>query len=72
MRAFQKLVKNGNAAGVSIPRPLLIHLGWLPGEFFILELLEDDSIRVRRPRELDFAPMSAPRMLPQPNSLGVR
>lgn len=62
-RAFQKLVRNGNAVGVTIPRPILIHLGWLAGEQMILELLEDQSIRVRRPCERDFAPISAPRMV---------
>jgi antitoxin component of MazEF toxin-antitoxin module len=63
MRALQKLVRNGNATSISIPRPILVHLGWLPGEQFILELLEDGSVRVRRPVERDFAPIGAPRML---------
>jgi antitoxin component of MazEF toxin-antitoxin module len=63
MRALQKLVKNGNAIAVSIPRPLLVHLGWLPGESIIIELLEDDSIRLRRPVERDFAPQGAPRLI---------
>jgi antitoxin component of MazEF toxin-antitoxin module len=64
MRALQKLAKNGNSTCVSIPRPILIHLGWLPGEPIIVELLEDDSLRLRRPVMQDIAPISAPRMLP--------
>jgi antitoxin component of MazEF toxin-antitoxin module len=62
MRALQKLVRNGSSTQVTMPRPLLIHLGWLPGEAVIIELLEDDSIRIRRPREADFAPVRMPRM----------
>jgi antitoxin component of MazEF toxin-antitoxin module len=72
MRALQKLVRNGNATGISIPRPMLVHLGWLPGEQFILELLEDGSVRVRRPVERDFAPIGAPRMLSEPLTAGGR
>lgn len=63
MRAIQKLVRNGNATAVAVPRPMLINLGWLPGESIVLELLEDRSIRIRRPCERDFAPMGAPRII---------
>jgi antitoxin component of MazEF toxin-antitoxin module len=63
MRALQKLTTRGNSTGVSIPRVLLHRLGWLPGESVILELLEDDSVRVRRPVERDFAPLGAPRLV---------
>lgn len=63
MRAFQKLVKNGNSTAVSIPRTLLVHLGWLPGESVIIELLEDNTLRLRRPTERDFAPQGAPRLI---------
>lgn len=63
MRALQKLVKNGNSTAVSIPRPILIHLGWLPGEQVVMEVLEDKSIRVRRPCERDIAPLGAPRLV---------
>lgn len=63
MRALQKLVRNGNATGISIPRALLLHLGWLPSENVIIELLEDNSLRVRRPVERDFAPLGAPKMM---------
>jgi antitoxin component of MazEF toxin-antitoxin module len=54
MRALQKIVRNGNSTHVAIPRPLLIHLGWLPGESLIVELLEDDTLRLRRPQADDF------------------
>ena len=63
MRALQKLVGNGNATAVSIPRAMLFYLGWLRGEHVVLELLEDDSIRVRRPCERDFAPLGPPKLL---------
>lgn len=62
MRAIQKLVRHGNSTHVAIPRPLLINLGWLPGEFVILELLEDGSVRLRRPQAEDLAPVRVPRL----------
>lgn len=62
MRALQKLTRNGSSTAVTIPRTLLHTLGWLPGEAIILELLEDRSVRIRRPVERDFAPVGAPRL----------
>jgi len=47
MRAFQKLVRNGNATAVTIPRAVLFHLRWLPGDYVVLEVQEDKSIRIR-------------------------
>lgn len=66
MRALQKLVRNGNATSVTIPRPFLMHLGWLPGETRLVEITEDGSILVRVPTARDFAPQAAPRILPDP------
>lgn len=63
MRAYQKLVRNGNATAVTVPRTMLIHLGWLPGESIILELLESDQILLRRPELRDFAPVGPPRLV---------
>lgn len=54
MRALQKIVRNGNSAQITIPRAMLIPLDWLPGESVILELQEDGSLLVRRPRAEDF------------------
>lgn len=64
MRALQKLVKNGNAYRVSIPRTFLHHLGWLPGENFILELLDNRCVLVRRIQPGEFDPIASPRLLP--------
>lgn len=64
MRALQKLTRNGNSTAVSIPRPLLFQLGWIPGRAVIVELTEDcKSLVVRLPNEKDFGPVSAPRLL---------
>jgi antitoxin component of MazEF toxin-antitoxin module len=54
VRALQKLIRNGTSTQVTIARPLLIQLGWLSGETVIVELMEDESIRVRRPNSSDF------------------
>lgn len=52
-RALQKLVRNGNATQVAIARPILIDLGWLPGERVIVEL-HGDELHIRKPRAEDF------------------
>jgi antitoxin component of MazEF toxin-antitoxin module len=63
VRAIQKLVRNGNATAVSIPRQILIYLGWIPGQPIVIEVLEDKSLRLRPPCERDFAPLGAPRVV---------
>lgn len=63
MRALQRLVRNGNSTTITIPRVMLVSIGWLPGEYVVLELLDDHSVRVRRPEERDIAPLGKPRML---------
>lgn len=55
MRGIQKLVRNGNATQVTIPRAVLHWLGWLTGEDVLFEVLEDKSILFRRVRPSDFA-----------------
>jgi antitoxin component of MazEF toxin-antitoxin module len=63
MRALQKLVRNGNSTQVSIPRPILIHLGWLPGHLVVVEVLEDETLRVRPQYEGEFGPKWSNRAL---------
>jgi len=63
MRALQKLVRNGNATQITIPRQMLIALGWLPGDAVIVELLEDNTLRARPPVERDVAPVRKPRLI---------
>lgn len=63
MRALQRLVRNSNSTAVSIPKVMLIHLGWFVGEFVVIELLEDNTLRLRRPCEQDIAPLGAPRII---------
>lgn len=63
----QKLARNGNATTVAIQRPYLRHLGWLTGESVIVELFDDDTIRIRKPRLEDFGPrVRKPRRLDLP------
>lgn len=56
MRALQKLVANGSSTQVTIPRPALFYLGWLPGEPIILEVTEDKKVVIRRPEPDEFLP----------------
>lgn len=72
MRALQKLVRNGNATRITIPRSMLHHVGWLPGESMIIELLEDNSFRLRRPSLDDFPALGVSRMLHAPLPLVSR
>lgn len=60
MRAILKLVRCGGATHVTIPRAALFYLGWLPGEQVILELLEDKSVRIRKPCHDDFSVKGVP------------
>lgn len=59
MRALQKLVRNGNSTQVTIPRAVLVYLGWLPGEEIILELTDAKHVVIRRPTPDEFAPKRA-------------
>lgn len=63
MTALQKLARHGNSTAVSIPRAMLQHIDWLPGQHVIVEVLEDKSIRVRRPTEHDFMGTPTPRLM---------
>lgn len=54
MRAEVLLRLDGNSRAIAIPRPILTHLGWLPGARLVVELLEDNnSILVREMRPED-------------------
>jgi hypothetical protein len=56
MRTFQKLIRNGNSTQITILKPILIHLGWLAGEAVVIDVLEDKSLHIYKPRPEDFAP----------------
>lgn len=63
MRCLQKIVQNGNSSQVTLPRPLMFWLGWLPGEAIIVEALEDKSVRIRRPARDEFLPKNPPKIV---------
>lgn len=52
-----QIVRNGNAAAVTIPRAMLYALGWQLGDFLIPEVLEDRTVRFRQPTVRDFQPV---------------
>lgn len=58
-----KIVRSGTSSGINIPRPILIRLGWLPGQRVIVELLEDESIRIRLPKLEDFVQLGKGRVV---------
>jgi antitoxin component of MazEF toxin-antitoxin module len=57
MRVLMKLVRNGNSTQITIPHMVRTQLGWLAGEGMILEVMPDESLRIRRPDARDFAPL---------------
>lgn len=48
MRVIQKLVRNGSSTQVTIPRAMLMHLDWVPGNDVLVEVLEDGTLRVSK------------------------
>jgi len=56
MHALQKLCKSGSSTVVTIPRPLLERVGWVSGDFIVIELLEHGAIQIRTPTTADFRP----------------
>lgn len=60
MRDLRTLTRNGNATTVVICRPLLVHLGWLPGTKVVVELLEDNTLRIRPLEDAAFKPKPIP------------
>jgi len=71
MKALQKLVRNGNATSVTVPRTILVHLGWLPGQSVVIETTTDAAVIVRRPRESDFGVNVTPQIF-EPSPAGAR
>lgn len=63
MRDIRKLVRNGNATQITISRPMLVTLGWLPGMEVVMELLEDNTIRIRPLEDKAFQPKPKPRLV---------
>ena len=61
--AKQKLVRYGNCTAIVIPRALLHYLGWIPGYYMAIELLEDNTLRVRPIEERDWKPPAIPRLI---------
>lgn len=60
MRAIQKLCRSGSSTVFTVPRPILERVGWVSGDFIVVELLENGVIQVRTPTTADFRPRVAP------------
>lgn len=48
MFALARLCKNGNGSMVTIPKAMLRHLGWLPGEYIAVVVGENMEVTCRR------------------------
>jgi len=59
MYSFQKVTRNGNSAGVTIPRRLLAHMDLLPGDVVRVELQEDGTLLIRPFENRNVAPFRA-------------
>lgn len=59
MALVQKIIVCGNSAHITLPKPVLFFLGWLPGQHIVLEVTESKQLVVRAPAPEDFAPKRA-------------
>ena len=66
---FQRLTPNGSSASIIVRREALRHLGWHLGMTLVLEVMSDDTIRIRRAK-LDDLNGSAPREFSAPVLVG--
>jgi len=65
MRALQKIYRRGNADCVTIPRRMLMTIGWITGQGVLLEITDDcRALVIRLPNEKDFGPIVTPRIMP--------
>lgn len=70
-RAIQKLVRNGSSTQITLPRWILVPLGWLPGTDVVVELLENNSILITPLEDPRFAPKTGRKVVtevPQPEA----
>lgn len=66
-RDIQRITKNGGSSCVVIQKPIMRHLGWITGQSVIVEVLDDDTLRVRNPTVEDLGPqVPRARRLPLP------
>lgn len=65
MRAIQRLCRHGNGTSITIPRVMLTKQGWLPGEYILVEELEDGTFRLRRPTIDDVGARFTPHVMAQ-------
>lgn len=66
MRDVRKLVRNGNAITITIPRQMLVQLGWLPAMRVVIELLEDNTLRIRPIDDVTLQPQPKPHLVYDP------
>lgn len=53
MVVIRKLLKNGNGIQLGMPRAFLSALNWNGGDMLALELMEDQTVWIRRPSQRD-------------------
>lgn len=70
-RDIQRLTKNGSSCCVNIRKPVLRSIGWTMGMPLIVEVQDDNTLVIRKPRieDLDIQ-VNRPRQLPIPMAVG--
>lgn len=58
MKWVCQLVRNGNSIQLTMKRPMLYALGWLPNQIVVCEMQIDGSLLVRALRKSDYEPNS--------------
>lgn len=59
MVTIGKLVRNGNGTQVTIPKTMLEHLQWLPGEQVLIVLGEGNAVSLHRVEERELLAAAA-------------
>lgn len=67
---IQRISRVGSSSCVVLQKPVMRHLGWITGQSVIVEVLDDDTLRVRKPTLEDLGPqIPRARRLPLPVSV---
>lgn len=64
---LQRISRNGSCSCVIIQKAVMRHLGWITGQSVVVEVLDDNTLRIRKPTYEDLGPqVPRARRLPMP------
>jgi antitoxin component of MazEF toxin-antitoxin module len=72
MKVIRRLTRRGHSSHVSIPPQMMEYLRWRITDGVVVEVTDDDEIRIRRVRPSDLGSTSMPPMNLELPALGVK